>query len=100
MLKTTFRTLLTIWYEIINTIPHHTMQEIRMKAVSGILLLLLKHFKINHIYQFECFSASLVDANCIVLILKLLNQNAETFITCHNRCGFESIQFVLMSYGF
>ena len=30
---------------------HNFVQEIIVKAVSAILLLLLKHFKINHVYQ-------------------------------------------------
>ena len=31
-------------------------KEIIVKAVSAILLLLLKHFKVNHVYQFEFMS--------------------------------------------
>ena len=49
-------------------------KEIIVKAISGILLLLLKHFKVNHIYQFEFMSQHLVFANCIPLILKFFNQ--------------------------
>ncbi|KAJ8977106.1 hypothetical protein NQ317_008452 [Molorchus minor] len=37
-------------------------KEIIVKAVSAILLLLLKHFKLNHIYQFEFMSQHLVFA--------------------------------------
>lgn len=40
-------------------------KEIIVKAVSAILLLYLKHFKINHVYQFEFMSQHLVFANCI-----------------------------------
>lgn len=50
-------------------------KEIIVKAISAILLLLLKHFKVNHIYQFEFMSQHLVFANCIQLILKFFNQN-------------------------
>src|SRR3989442_332050 len=43
-------------------------KEIIIKAISGILLLLLKHLKINHVYQFEYISQQLMFANCIPLI--------------------------------
>lgn len=51
-----------------------------MKAVSGVLLLLLKSFKLNHVYQFEFLAQHLVFANCIPLILKFLNQNLLTYV--------------------
>ena len=38
-------------------------------------MLLLKYFRLNHIYQFENFSQHLVLANCLPLILKFLDQN-------------------------
>ncbi|XP_043461418.1 striatin-interacting protein 1 [Leptopilina heterotoma] len=59
-------------------------KEIIIKAVSAILLLLLKHFKINHIYQFEFMSQHLVFANCIPLVLKFLNQNILAYIEAKN----------------
>ncbi|XP_033223695.1 striatin-interacting protein 1 isoform X2 [Belonocnema kinseyi] len=59
-------------------------KEIIIKAVSAILLLLLKHFKINHIYQFEFMSQHLVFANCIPLVLKFLNQNILSYIEAKN----------------
>ncbi|CAG5101010.1 Similar to STRIP1: Striatin-interacting protein 1 (Homo sapiens) [Cotesia congregata] len=59
-------------------------KEIIVKAVSAILLLLLKHFKINHIYQFEFMSQHLVFANCIPLVLKFLNQNILAYIEAKN----------------
>ncbi|XP_076620087.1 striatin interacting protein isoform X1 [Colletes latitarsis] len=55
-------------------------KEIIAKAVSAILLLLLKHFKLNHVYQFEFMSQHLVFANCIPLVLKFLNQNIIAYI--------------------
>lgn len=55
-------------------------KEIIVKAVSAILLLLLKHFKLNHIYQFEFMSQHLVFANCIPLVLKFLNQSIVAYI--------------------
>lgn len=59
-------------------------KEIIVKAVSAILLLLLKHFKINHIYQFEFMSQHLVFANCIPLVLKFFNQNIMAYIQSKN----------------
>lgn len=55
-------------------------KEIIIKAVSAILLLLLKHFKVNHIYQFEYVSQQLMFANCIPLILKFLSQDIYSYI--------------------
>ncbi|XP_019867380.1 striatin-interacting protein 1 [Aethina tumida] len=59
-------------------------KEIIVKAVSAILLLLLKHFKINHIYQFEFMSQHLVFANCIPLVLKFFNQNIMAYVGAKN----------------
>ncbi|XP_064632355.1 striatin-interacting protein 1 homolog isoform X2 [Lineus longissimus] len=59
-------------------------KESIVKAISAILLLLLKHFKINHIYQFEFMSQHLVFANCIPLILKFFNQNIMSYATAKN----------------
>lgn len=55
-------------------------REIIIKAVSAILILLLKHFKVNHIYQFEYVSQQLMFANCIPLILKFLSQDIYNYI--------------------
>ncbi|XP_077663387.1 striatin-interacting protein 2 [Eretmochelys imbricata] len=59
-------------------------KEIIVKSISAMLLLLLKHFKLNHIYQFEYVSQHLVFANCIPLILKFFNQNIMSYITAKN----------------
>lgn len=59
-------------------------KEIITKAVSGILLLLLKHYKTNHVYQFEYISQQLMFANCIPLVLKFFNQNIVTYVTSRN----------------
>lgn len=55
-------------------------KEIIIKAISAILILLLKHFKINHVYQFEYVSQQLMFANCIPLILKFLSQDIYSYI--------------------
>lgn len=59
-------------------------KEIIVKAISGLLLLLLKHFKLNHIYQFEFMSQHLVFANCIPLVLKFFNQNIMSYVATKN----------------
>ncbi|XP_064605544.1 striatin-interacting protein 1 homolog isoform X2 [Liolophura sinensis] len=59
-------------------------KEIIVKAISGLLLLLLKHFKLNHIYQFEFMSQHLVFANCIPLVLKFFNQNIMSYVGAKN----------------
>uniref|UniRef100_A0A2C9JZT9 Far11/STRP C-terminal domain-containing protein n=1 Tax=Biomphalaria glabrata TaxID=6526 RepID=A0A2C9JZT9_BIOGL len=59
-------------------------KEIIVKAISGLLLLLLKHFKLNHIYQFEFTSQHLVFANCIPLVLKFFNQDIVAYVNAKN----------------
>lgn len=59
-------------------------KEIIVKATSAILLLYLKHFKINHIYQFQFMSQHLVFANCIPLVLKFFNQNIMGYVGSKN----------------
>ncbi|MFH4974115.1 hypothetical protein AB6A40_000824 [Gnathostoma spinigerum] len=55
-------------------------KEIMVKAASSILILLMKHFRLNHIYQFEYLGQHLVFANCIPLILKFLDQNMVRYV--------------------
>lgn len=83
-------------------------KEVIVKAIAALLLLLLKHFKLNHIYQvpclsplipitlpapsfkpyifwqFEFISQHLVFANCIPLVLKFFNQNINSYVTAKN----------------
>ena len=59
-------------------------KEIIVKAIGALLLLLLKYFKLNHIYQFEYMSQHLVFANCIPLVLKFFNQNINSYVTAKN----------------
>ncbi|KAH6715055.1 pheromone-dependent cell cycle arrest protein-like protein Far11 [Leptodontidium sp. MPI-SDFR-AT-0119] len=46
-------------------------REITAKAVSGILLMLLKWFKVSHILKFEYLTQLLLDSNYLPLVLKL-----------------------------
>lgn len=82
-----------------NSVDINRHKEIIVKAISSTLLLLLKHFKVNHVYQFEYISQHLVFANCIPLILKFFNQNVMQYVTAKN--NFPSLNFpgcVLVPY--
>ncbi|OBT92702.1 Factor arrest protein 11 [Pseudogymnoascus verrucosus] len=46
-------------------------REITLKAVSGILLVLLKWFKVSYVLKFEYLTQLLLDSNYLPLILKL-----------------------------
>lgn len=59
-------------------------KEVIVKSISSLILILLKHFKLNHIYQFEYMSQHLVFANCIPLILKFFNQNITSHVCAKN----------------
>ncbi|TGZ83126.1 N1221-domain-containing protein [Ascodesmis nigricans] len=49
-------------------------REIASKAVTGLLLMLLKWFRVSHILKFEYLTQLLLDSNYIPLLLKILNQ--------------------------
>ncbi|XP_064397800.1 striatin-interacting proteins 2-like [Halichondria panicea] len=66
------------------TVDINRHKEIIVKAISATLLLLLKHFKVNHIYQFEYVRQHLVFANCIPLVLKFFNQNVNQYVSSRN----------------
>lgn len=59
-------------------------QEIIIKSISAIILLLLKHYKTNHVYQFEYLCQQLMFANCIPLIIKFMSQEMTDFVTAKN----------------
>ncbi len=67
-----------------NSIDINRHKEIIVKAISATLLLLLKHLKTNHVYQFEFVGQHLVFANCIPLVLKFFNQNVTQYVTLRN----------------
>ena len=67
-------------------------QEIAAKALTAILLLLLKWFKLSHILQYEYMTQLLVDSNYVSLILKLW-QTQEIGRACHYRLDREDRNF-------
>lgn len=75
------------WEPTDGHVRHVSMErtlEITLRALSGTLLLLLKHFKVNHVYQFEHLAMSISGFRGIPLILKFLNRKIETFLTALN----------------
>lgn len=67
-------------------------QEIASKALSAILLLLLKWFKVSHILQYEYLTQLLLDSNYVPLILKLW-QTQDIGRACHVRLEREELNF-------
>lgn len=59
-------------------------QEIAAKALSAILLLLLKWFKLSHVLQYEYLTQLLLDSNYVPLVLKLW-QAQDIGRACHYR---------------
>ncbi|KAF7727735.1 Factor arrest protein 11 [Apophysomyces ossiformis] len=59
-------------FELFNGVDDVRNGEILSKAVSAILILLLKWSKLSHILKFEYLSQLLVDSGCMLLILKIL----------------------------
>ncbi|CAJ0586092.1 unnamed protein product, partial [Mesorhabditis spiculigera] len=58
----------------------HRHKEIIVKAASGIIILMLKHFRLNHVYQFEAFAQQLIYGNGIPLMLRFLDQNMIRYV--------------------
>ncbi|MCJ1476805.1 Factor arrest protein 11 [Lambiella insularis] len=57
------------------------LREITSKAVAGILLMLLKWFKLSHVLKFEYLTQLLLDSNYLPLALKLFaNQDVDTAV--------------------
>lgn len=83
--------LITRRIKVVRDFARH--MEIIIKAVSATLLLLLKHFKTNHIYQFEYVSQQLMFANCIPLILKFLSHDIASYIVSTSRSNLSVVEF-------
>ncbi|CEF61235.1 Striatin-interacting protein 1 homolog [Strongyloides ratti] len=80
-----------------NDIKRH--KEIIMKGISAILILILKHFKLNHIYQFEHMANYLVFTNGIPLILKFLDRNMPKYIQSKNEFYHMNYPFCVVYYA-
>ena len=76
----------------VEEMDHLRGQEIGTKALSSMLLLLLKWFKVNHILQYEYLSQLLMDSNYVPLILKLW-QTQEIGRSCHYRMDRDDLGF-------
>lgn len=55
----------------VDEVEAYRQREITLKAISGIVVILLKWFKVSHILKFEYFTQLLLDANYVPLVLKL-----------------------------
>lgn len=55
-------------------------KEIIMKACTFVLLLLMKHLKVNNTFQFEYMSILMVQGNGIALMMRFLNQNLIEYV--------------------
>ncbi|GMR36932.1 hypothetical protein PMAYCL1PPCAC_07127, partial [Pristionchus mayeri] len=62
------------------TIDIYRHKEVMVKAASAIVLLLLKHLRLNHIYQFEFLAQHVSLGNGVPLILKFLDQNMHKYM--------------------
>ncbi|CAG8570418.1 9115_t:CDS:10 [Funneliformis caledonium] len=67
-------------------------REITSKAVSAILLLMLKYLKLSHILKFEYVSQLLVESNCLLLILKMFGLQ-DVSLTIKARNEVEDLNF-------
>ncbi|KAJ3424501.1 protein required for hyphal anastomosis ham-2 [Anaeramoeba flamelloides] len=70
----------SILQNVKNNLDAERTKEIILKAISAILLLLLKRAKANHVLQFEYLCQILVDSNTILMLLKLFNIDLKKFI--------------------
>ncbi|OXB40175.1 hypothetical protein J007_00005 [Cryptococcus neoformans] len=72
-------------------------REITSKAVSAILILLLKWFKASHILKFHLLTQLLFDSNCLLLLLKMFGlTDISQVVTAHNEV--ESLNFFNYCY--
>ncbi|KAA1466295.1 hypothetical protein DENSPDRAFT_831103 [Dentipellis sp. KUC8613] len=56
-------------------------REITMKAVSAVLLLTLKWFKVSHVMKFHHLGQLLLDTNCLLLVMKMFGmQDVSTTV--------------------
>ncbi|KAK0453809.1 hypothetical protein EV421DRAFT_1700823 [Armillaria borealis] len=60
-------------------------REITSKAVSAILLMVLKWFKVSHVMKFHHLGQLLLDTNCLLLLLKMFGlQEVSTSLVARN----------------
>ena len=67
-------------------------QEITAKALGGILLLLLKWFKVSHTLQYEFLTQLLLDSNYVPVVLRLW-QTQEIARACHYQLDRDELGF-------
>ncbi|TEA17547.1 Factor arrest protein 11 [Colletotrichum sidae] len=59
-------------------------REVTTKAITGIILLLLKWLRVSHVLKFEYLTQLLLDANYLPLVLKLFaHQDVQQAVDCN-----------------
>eukprot|EP00124_Ichthyophonus_hoferi_P005475 Ihof_evm2s803 gene=Ihof_evmTU2s803 len=77
-------TPLSVLQAVQSSVDGSRHKEIIMKAVTAILLLLLKHFKANHVFQYEYLCQLIVKDNGLLLLLKIINRDIKNYVTVKN----------------
>ncbi|GAN01211.1 n1221-domain-containing protein [Mucor ambiguus] len=70
--------------EYLEEVDTKRSREVMSKAISGLLLLLLKWSKSSHVLKYEYISQLLADSGCMLLILKIIGlQEVTDMVTAH-----------------
>ncbi|KZV65815.1 hypothetical protein PENSPDRAFT_668143 [Peniophora sp. CONT] len=74
-------------------------REITTKAVSAILLLTLKWFKVSHVMKFHHLGQHLLDTNCLLLVMKMFGMQdvATTVVARHESPDHNFFRFCLLN---
>ncbi|ORX88703.1 N1221-domain-containing protein [Basidiobolus meristosporus CBS 931.73] len=86
----------TLDMQTIGAIETTRYKEIITKAISAIILLLLKYYKLNHILKFEYLCQLLLDSNCLLLILKIFSEQ-DVSVTTSVRNDIKQLNFMQYS---
>ncbi|KAK4510798.1 uncharacterized protein ATC70_005232 [Mucor velutinosus] len=74
----------TVTLEYLEEVDTKRNREVISKAISGLLLLLLKWSKSSHVLKYEYISQLLADSSCMLLILKMIGlQEVTDMVTAH-----------------
>ncbi|KAI3596748.1 cell cycle arrest in response to pheromone-related protein [Moniliophthora roreri] len=76
-------------------------REITSKAVSAILLLVLKWFKVSHVMKFHHLGQLLLDTNCLLLLLKLfgLQEVSTSLVSKADALEHNFFRYCLLNYS-
>ncbi|KAL0949895.1 hypothetical protein HGRIS_009925 [Hohenbuehelia grisea] len=76
-------------------------REITSKAVSAILLLLMKWFRVSHVMKFHLLGQHLLDTNCLLLLLKMfgMQEVTQTVVSKADSPENNFFQFCLLNFS-